>query len=298
MNRAVLASIARALPGTLLGLAFVASAVLKLVPLEAFEVVVVNQFNVPWALVPLATRLLVVLELSLGLALVLRWHLRLTTFTALGLLSIFSLALVSLLLSGRGDENCGCFGELLPMNAAESLLKNAVLALLALASIWLNDKRTSWRFGWLSAAAGAVFAVVLFIVSPLPSVATGAEPKLDQSITQHPEIAPLLDADGNAVIVLLYSGCVHCEQLATLLAARTEGVQAQLLVYGKAEMVNEFVAKTGITHLPWTKSSSRELFHAAGGSFPTVFQVNAHQFTHYWQGPDVNMALIDKLLEK
>ena len=115
----------------LVGLLFIVSAVSKLVSMEAFEMYVYSFGILPLALCGYLSRVLLACELILGVALVSHRHHRFTLLMTLLFLIAFVVFLAYAHLSGRTDS-CHCFGELLPFDPIQSLMKNAVLIALSL----------------------------------------------------------------------------------------------------------------------------------------------------------------------
>lgn len=121
-----------------LGLLFAAAAVGKLLDLEAFEETLARFGIVLDAALPAAARLVVALELAIGLGLLA--GLVPALVAALGLLLVFEGALGYGLWLGL-DVDCGCFGALERVGIAQAFRRN--LALLALAGYlyWRRTRR-------------------------------------------------------------------------------------------------------------------------------------------------------------
>ena len=121
------ANILKALVGGL----FVFSALCKFVAIEQFEIYVYSLRLLSFNLTAIAARLVIVGEMVLGIALLANRYHRATTGLTMLMLLAFTCMLAVLALRGRTDS-CHCFGELLPFNPMQSMLKNAVLLLLLL----------------------------------------------------------------------------------------------------------------------------------------------------------------------
>ena len=112
---------------------FLLSASAKLYPgpttaLATFEAKQLLPMGLPEAIAPYLSRLLIIIELWMGVALLQSNYLkRLVVPAAFALLFLFSAHLsYELAVLGGGDENCGCFGQLIPMTPLQALLKNIV----------------------------------------------------------------------------------------------------------------------------------------------------------------------------
>ena len=115
----------------LVGGLFILSAISKLLPVEAFDLFLVNQGIANWALAPYFSRLLIVAELFLGISFFIAPFVKKISvpFSFL-LLIVFCIHLIFLISTGSGSKNCGCFGEIIPMSSVDALIKNVVLLIL------------------------------------------------------------------------------------------------------------------------------------------------------------------------
>lgn len=156
---------------------FILSAVSKMLSLPFFDGLVAelligeDYYNhaKPLFYTQLLTRFLIAVELVLGMALLQnRWMKRLVLPGAMLMLVVFTVHLVySGLQSEKGfvEGNCGCFGDILPMNNLESILKNVAAMILGI-FIWIKYKHTEhMRFaGWVGPAVlGAITLMTLLL---------------------------------------------------------------------------------------------------------------------------------------
>ena len=129
----------------MLGMLFIVSALAKFFSIDSFEIYVYSFGIISLPLSFVAARLLIGLELLLGVALVSNRFHRGVSIVALLFLLFFVVFLSYAHLIGRTDS-CHCFGELLPFNPVQSILKNAVLILLLLAVYKYTP--TDWHPRW------------------------------------------------------------------------------------------------------------------------------------------------------
>ena len=115
----------------IVGGVFLFSAVSKFVTIDAFEMYVYSFGLFPMGLCFYLSRLLIGAELILGVALISHRNHRFTLVTSLLFLLFFVGFLVYAQLIGRTDS-CHCFGDLLPFNPVQSILKNAILIIILL----------------------------------------------------------------------------------------------------------------------------------------------------------------------
>lgn len=113
----------------LIGMLFLFSAVSKFITVDIFEIYVYSfglfSLNVCFYI----SRLIISAELIIGAALISHRNPRLTIVSTILFLVCFIVFLAYAQMVGRTDS-CHCFGELMPFNPVQSILKNAVLLLL------------------------------------------------------------------------------------------------------------------------------------------------------------------------
>ncbi len=144
----------------MLGAMFIISAVSKFVTVDAFEMYVYSFGLMGLGLCCHVTRLVIGAELVLGVALISNRYHRFTTLTALLFVLSFIVFLAYAHFIGRTDS-CHCFGDLLPFDPIQSMLKNAVLVLLLLAVYKWGGDRWLPHFGLVVVIYVALAAVVL-----------------------------------------------------------------------------------------------------------------------------------------
>lgn len=147
-----------------MGIMFLFSGISKLFPIEAFESVTVQQGIISWELVPYLSRILIAFEILLGLLFVLSVKIRrFTVPLSLVMLGAFTIYLLYLEITGAGGDNCGCFGELLPMSGISSIIKNLVFAAIALYLLKLTEAES--RYSYAHIGAGYVVVLSLLLVA-------------------------------------------------------------------------------------------------------------------------------------
>lgn len=148
----------------LLGLMFLFSAATKFISIETFELYLFSFHILPLTLCSILARLAIGVELLLGLWLISgRWH-RWACYVTLLMLLFFTLFLGYVLLIGRSDS-CNCFGELLPLTPAQSILKNALIIPLVLI-VW-KWGLPEWHCQWWMASLLVLLPAILLIVLAL-----------------------------------------------------------------------------------------------------------------------------------
>ncbi len=198
---------------TLLGAFFIFSAYTKTSPnLNYFEFTIKSQLHFPEMLAAISARILVGLELALGVLLLFgitgkrKWIPR----TSLILLILFSIHLLILYLSEGNDVNCGCMGDMIPMSPLVSLLKNIGLIIINYLILRTYSKNSTGKFNNPS-----IFIALILVVLPFTIFPIGKEKELDiqQIYIVNPLIHPNIQLEkGKHIVAFLSLGCGHCKQ--------------------------------------------------------------------------------------
>ena len=107
---------------------FLLSAILKLIPLWAFEKQIVDLNLMDWCGAHYLARLIIALELAIGIG-ILQKHFLKRLVLPVTVLLLFAFCIHLTIVgaeSGFTNGNCGCFGQLLPMTPLEAIIKNII----------------------------------------------------------------------------------------------------------------------------------------------------------------------------
>ncbi len=265
-----------------MGLFFCVSAVLKLVSVDDFELYIFSFGFASFDLCSLAARSVIAGELILGLGLISGWwHNFVNSVTAV-LLAGFSVFLLWRMAAGD-ESSCHCFGNLVEMNPAESLIKNA-LALAVLAFVWaFPGEQVPFRHK-AAVAAGLSFAALVAVPAINPPdlwfrLTRGESDELSVS-----EFKPYADSTGvssGRKIVCFYStNCEHCRHCAAKMAGiiRRNGIPGESVF---CFFMQEYVDMTGPVskffdehgeglHLPYHWIYPLQFIPLTNGSMPLV----------------------------
>ncbi|MBP5536520.1 MAG: hypothetical protein J6X62_06995 [Bacteroidales bacterium] len=235
----------------LLGLVFALSAVTKLLAIDKFELYVYSYGFLSLNASFIVARLCIAVELLLAIGLLSNLHGRFVTLCTMLALVAFSCFLGYALLTGRSDS-CHCFGDLLPFNPQQSLLKNAVLVLLTVVAMYVPSWR--WRPHWALwiPVIVAPLATVFIVSSPDNWLFhTEKEPYNKASFARAIAAdAPLAaqPADPARRLVAFYSPrCPYCR----LAAQKLTGIQQR----------NDLPAQAFVTVFPLTDTAAYSAFY-------------------------------------
>lgn len=261
---------------------FLFSALSKLPGVGLFEIAIVEQgLAATRAQAAHPARLLIAFELFLGLALLFPFYLKrailplaMATFVGFIALQGYQLTL------GEQTQDCGCFGELLPMSSAESLIKNIILLGL---SLWLykitpEQKRRPRLLALL--ALGSLITVLV-----LAPVRQDYEANFAQ-YTQFEKAGRVDLTRGDKLVAVFNADCEHCQETAQTLdelAKKNAAIpKIYVLMFSEDESaVSAFSEKTH-TNYPYHLITASEFFDLIGDSPPRVFWLQDGRIKARW----------------
>jgi len=152
-----------------LGIVFIASAILKLFPIEAFDARILE--TVPflgWNFSMILARFVIAFELTLGIFIIVGlWLRRIVYPLTIATLVFFTGVIIYSLIRFGNESNCGCFGELLPFSNIQSLIKNMVLIALTLL-LFFNTQKQSLKYWWIGCCVLAIYVFSIFMLHRIP----------------------------------------------------------------------------------------------------------------------------------
>ena len=274
----------------LLGLVFIASAILKIVGMDQFEIYVYSYHFFSLNTSFLVARVAIIVELVFGIGLVSNTLHKFYWWGSMLMLLGYSLLLCYALHLGRTD-NCHCFGDFLQFDPKQSLIKNGVLALLFLPLYWMEERETPFRWLILCVAV-IVSSVAVFLVSP-PDNFTSAytaeqnlQPELFDEMLDEPPLDSLNLRDGKQVVCFFTTGCEFCQMAAHKLSLMQGyyGFPAGRITYvfvGKGEGIEAFYEKSeSAQYRNVLYPDAVSVIKAINGAFPTIVLIDNGEFVH------------------
>lgn len=152
-----------------LGVIFIASAILKLFPIEAFDARILETAPfLGWTFSMIPARLIIACELALGIFIVVGLWLRRVVYPlTLAMLAVFTCIIIYSLIRFGNEPNCGCFGALLPFSNLQSLIKNIVLILMTI-FLSFHAKEQSLKYWWTGVLVLAISIFSIFMLHKIP----------------------------------------------------------------------------------------------------------------------------------
>jgi hypothetical protein len=274
-----------------LGAVFIASALLKLNPIELFEFNFVNVGVANWYTAPFIARLLIAFEYSLGFMLIFNVYLlRFTLKAALLLLAFFTAYLCIQILSQGNEGNCGCFGTYLQMTPLQSIIKNAIMMVVA---YWLfytkaqfNLMPTKFRApdGYIALAIILTATATPFVLNPVKLNApqqfdktkTGYILNLSELYSPYNKDKPDVDLRrGKHILALMTLTCPHCRTAAFkmhIMHQRHPEIPFYFLLSGNEEKyLDDFYAETRAKDIDHVIYNTPDFIKLAGDGVPAIF---------------------------
>jgi hypothetical protein len=270
----------------LLAAAFIGSAVLKLFPIEPFELNWIEMGLAGWQTAPLFSRLTIGAEFFLGFLFLAGIYLRQFTLpAAFFLLIIFTIHLLLQIVQQGNQGDCGCFGIYVPMTPMQAIIKNGVLVLL-LFFLWRLTGGSSFKHQKAVTTAAAIFSFLLpFILNPVnflfgenrdPEAVNYALPE-EFILHQNKYGSPPVDLySGKWIVSFMTLTCRHCRQSArkmSVINQRHPEIPFFVFLNGKDEMLNDFFTSTRAQQLPHMKMNAEPFSKLTGGTWPQIWWV-------------------------
>ena len=276
----------------LLGLVFIASAILKVVGMDQFEIYIYSYHFFSLNTSFLVARAAIIVELVLGIGLVSNTLHKFYWWGSMLMLLGYSLLLIYALHLGRTD-NCHCFGDVLQFDPKQSLVKNGVLALLFLPLYWMGEWETRYR--WLIfGAAVVVSTVAVFLIAPPDNYTPSYTAEHNLQVELFDEIlddAPLDSLnlrEGKQVVCFFSTGCEFCQMAAHKLSLMQQyyGFPSDRIIYvfmGTEEGIDKFYEKSeSVRYSNVLYTDVVRLIKVINGTFPTiVFMENGEPIHEY-----------------
>lgn len=266
-----------------IGCVFIASSVLKMMDVDAFEVYIFSQQWISLSASSILARAVISGEALLGALLIIGWRYRLMWSAALGVLIVFSAFLIVQVMQGE-TENCYCFGSALSLSPTASLIKNGILLLL----LWIIRPQHYKGWNWQHASNAALFIAVFTLATPsllsppdfllqYPEMPEKAMETANARLLQEP-VLHATGIDSGKVIVCMFSiQCTYCKQAAGKIStiAKRHGIEEHVLYVftGDPNELPGFWEESRSEPFPYVFLPMRTFFSIAGPSVPSIYLV-------------------------
>ncbi len=279
LNKAKTTRILKTLVRLLLGGFFIATAVLKLISLDSFEIYIYSFNLFGYNLCAVVARLVIASELLAGCLLASRIFYKSAWWLTTAMMVGFTLLLVYAALF-RDDANCHCMGDLVQMRPSVSIVKNVITILLLL--IVRNEKELVFKRKRLAGIAIiAVSLAVPFALFPADSVykifasrQDNINEKAFETFMQDSTIRTLQIDHGRHLVGYLAAGCKYCKTGGVKLNSIVEKhhldtSKVTLFIWGNEAAIQTYKTETGADRFRYQTVNPVTAIQIAGGEFPT-----------------------------
>ena len=287
-----------------LGGFFIFSGLVKLYPIELFELIFIDAGISSWKIAPFLSRIIISAELFVGLLLI--FNIKLKTFTlkaAFLLLIMFTAYVVYILISEGNDASCGCLGSKIELTPIESLIKNVVL-LAMLVLLMRNAQHSKWQVKWVLPLILLVSCSLPFILNPV-QIAEPNNPSdkelpypINLDNIPHPVIGnQSIDLSrGEKILAFMLVNCPHCKTVAYKLAIADKKYDLPGIFFvfrGSEEDIATFMAKSK-SDFPYVLLDDVNFFKITRGVFPTILYIKNSYVHKYWTGKTLTYSEMEK----
>ena len=299
---------------SILGLVFILSGISKLYPIEPFEYTFVDIGIFNWQLAPFIARLLIGLELFIGLLLLFNLAFKKVAFK-LGVLVLllFCIYLLFLIIFTGNKGNCGCFGSFIQMTPLQALIKNAIMIVVF---ILLNKFHVGWL---LNKKLIKLFVIILVLLAfVIPFILNPVELDYSASYLNKSENNFKLELDSlykNAtlnkppdtlsqnkqIIVFLSLTCEYCRIAANkirIIHERNPKIPFYFVLNGDNVDLKPFFDHTQTQDISHCILLGKSFVYLAGTSMPVIYLVNNSVVENNLNYIDLDQIEIEKWLMK
>lgn len=291
----------------LFGLLFIISAILKLNPIEFFELVVLDT-TIPSRLFAIYfSRLIIGLEFALGWLIIFnikpKFVLRFSLLTLLG----FTAQTIFIWLTQGQNSNCGCFGIYLQFGPLESMLKNLFLIglnILLIVKTKINYPSPKWLK--ITGNLGILLIALPFILFPPSWYMGGSEESLNSNqfptpLVELPNENHNIDyTKGEHLLAFFSTSCIHCLKASYELSITQKKIdlpQITVFFVGDKEVIPTFFEKSN-SLFPFEFFEDKSFVKITEGKFPMLFHIKNDEVLHKYIGEGITINNLNTNLVK
>lgn len=258
----------------IIGAVFIFSGISKIPTLEQFGWTIVETTPLNWTLAEWSARILIGLELFLGVLFI--FHLKLKRIAipvSLVLLSVFTIYLFLVIKAHGSSGNCGCFGEAVPMTPLQSVYKNIAM-LVVIVILYFIYIELKFKYSILAVVIALCVSVsVPFVFSPIfiyEKEKDINEPIPLSILYQSEKNAPPTEElrKGKHVIVFMSLTCEYCRKAAKRIRIMKEKhpeLPFYAVLNGHTDHLKEFFEDTKMNNVPYTMFNGANEFLLLSG---------------------------------
>ena len=294
----------------ILGCTFLLSATLKLISIENFELYVYSFGFFSFVLVSFLTRILILCEFLIGIALIFKIFYKQTWWAAITMLCGLSLFLVYAA-AFRGNENCHCFGDVIELNPLPSILKNILLIGLLLLVKQQKELHHPIKPYVITISILCTLFIAFLGVPPhvlYSKIFKDTDERFNPTaFTNAMSSAPystIVDSTRNEIIGFVSAGCSHCKAGNKIMQAIFEQNDLDITTFkniiwaSSDSSLNVFKDTTNTQNYSYTKMPPNIIIDINYGHFPTYVFFEKGHFKKAINYKEINENEVVEFLQK
>lgn len=266
-----------------IGVAFVFSGAVKLVPAEYLENDIIRSGLANDFVAPFLARFVIGSEFFIGIMLIFGLYRRLSIQLCLASLVVYTAYLIYIIVAFGNEGNCGCFGRQFELTPFEGIFKNALLGGMGMYLLLRpqNEIKSGWQLGitLLIAFLSLTSPYVIYKVDmPEMVVVNGAERKfVDFAPLYSGEAGEVPSFDirhGKALVMFASLSCEHCRVAASkleLIKTIHPDWNIYIIYNGREELIVDFHKDAQIRNTPvFHFNDGESIARMVGVGFPVI----------------------------
>ena len=267
-----------------IGIIFIISATLKMLPIEPFELFVFGNGIPNWDIASISTRLIISVELFIGLMLIFNLFAKFIQRINIIILIAFSFLLTYYAIAKPEISNCNCFGEKFELSPINSIIKNI---LLLIASIYVYYSRIPFKMKLQKPIIIALIIIVFagpLIISPPDFVYDGnyqrINEKLDSTLLKNftKNDKNIIANNGKVIICFFSTACKYCKLAAKKISIidniHNNKLNILYVFMGSEVDLDNFWSKSESNKYPYIFIPTQQFLKLSGKSLPKLYFVN------------------------
>lgn len=287
----------------LLGVVFIASGITKLLSIDDFQVFIysLNIVNLNLSLV--LTRIIIAIELSIGLLYLARIYQKQVSYITLALMLIFTTFASYLEISNSADD-CHCFGTIIQFSNTVTILKNFIIIILVVYSL-VYGKQKIFKYNKLLAVCSLIIGFGATLAVRPPDLAFAKKNHTDQYYYK-PGFDKFITANklnGQKRIICFFSyKCKYCQLAAkniSIISEKANNADKILYVFWKTDNDTVDFFKETKTHSFESKNMNViEFLKLTNGTMPLIILYNNGIIEHAYRYKDIDESRIIRFLQE
>lgn len=287
----------------ILGIVFIASGITKLLSIDDFQVFIYSLNIVNLNLSLALTRIIITIEISIGLLYLVRIYQKPVSYATLALMIIFTAFAFYLEISNSSDD-CHCFGTIIQFSNTATILKNIIIIMLVVYSL-KHGKQKKFKHDLLIVACSLFIGFGSTIVVRPPDLTFATKNRTDEYYHK-PDFEKFIEAnklnDQKLIICFFSYKCKYCQLAAkkiSIISEKANNTNNVLYVFWKTDNDTVDFFKETRTHIfNSINMNVIEFLKLTNGTMPLVVLYNNGVVEHAYRYKDMDESRIIRFLQE